>query len=360
MMAALRDEPFVAVDTESNSLYAYQEQICLIQMSIPDADYVVDPLSGPDLMPLADLFADPKVQKIFHASEYDVMCLKRDFAFSFSNLFDTMWAARILGWPRVGLGDVLKDLFDVRTNKRYQRYNWGKRPLDQKALLYACIDTHYLLSLRHLQADGLMRKGRWEEALEVFEQLAATEPADNPFTAQDFWRVKGVFDLSRREQAVLRELCIWRDAEALRQDRPHFKVLHDRVLLALARTYPRSKEKLANVDGIKTYHLRRYGKRLLQVIEQGMQAPLPDPLPPPLRHTEEEVAKYEALRVWRKEVAAERDVDVDVILCNAVLWELAERHPHTIEDLEAISELGPWKRGAYGEAILKVLSDQSS
>ena len=78
MLEALRDEPYVAVDTESNSMYAYQEQVCLVQVSISDTDYVLDPLAGLDLSPLAALFTDPKVQKIFHAAEYDGMCLKRD------------------------------------------------------------------------------------------------------------------------------------------------------------------------------------------------------------------------------------------------------------------------------------------
>lgn len=357
LLKALYDEPFVAVDTESNSLYVYQEQVCLIQISVPNKDYIVDSLAVPDLSPLAHFFADPKVQKIFHAAEYDVMCLKRDFDFRFVNLFDTMWAARILGWPRVGLGDILKDLFDVRTNKRYQRYDWGKRPLDQKALIYASLDTHYLLPLRHLQADGLMRKERWEEAQEVFEQVAGSKPVPNGFEADDFWRVKGTFDLRRREQAVLRELCIWRDGEARRRDRPHFKVLHDRVLIALAQACPRTHEELARIDGIKPYIARRYGKRILQAIDRGMDAPVPSPPPPPLRHSDEEVERYEALRTWRKEVAAEREVDVDVIVGNAVLWTLAEQNPRTTEELLDIEGLGPWKRQAYGEAILGVLGD---
>ena len=357
LLKALHDEPFVAVDTESNSLYAYQEQVCLMQISIPGRDYLVDSLVVTDLSPFARFFADPKVEKIFHAAEYDVMCLKRDYGFRFVNLFDTMWAARILGWPRVGLGDILKDLFDVRTNKRYQRYNWGKRPLDQKALTYASLDTHYLLPLRHLQADALMQKGRWEEAREVFDQVAASEPMCNDFETEDFWGVKGAFDLRRREQAVLRELCIWRDAEARRRDCPHFKVLHDRALSALAQACPRSRDALARIDSIKPFIARRYGKHILHAIERGLKAPAPSPPPSPPRHTEEEIERYEALRTWRKGVAAEREVDVDVVVGNAELWALAERHPHTMEGLADIEGLGPWKRGAYGEAILEILED---
>ncbi|MCK5316193.1 MAG: hypothetical protein KAJ53_13760, partial [Anaerolineales bacterium] len=81
---SLIEEPIIAVDTESNSLYAYQEQVCLIQFSTPKKDFLVDPLSLKDLSPLAELFRSPKVEKVFHAAEYDLICLKRDFGFEFA------------------------------------------------------------------------------------------------------------------------------------------------------------------------------------------------------------------------------------------------------------------------------------
>jgi ribonuclease D len=358
LLEALSGQPAVAVDTESNSLYAYQERVCLIQFSIPGTDCIVDPLAGLDLSPLARFFADPKVQKVFHAAEYDVMCLKRDFSFHFANLFDTMWAARILGWPRVGLGDVLTETFGVHTNKRYQRYNWGKRPLEPEALAYACMDTHYLLPLHRLQADVLMQKERWEEAQEVFDQVAASEPMSHTFDPEDFRRVKGASDLTRREQAILRALYTWRDREARHRDRPPFKVLSNRVLVTLAQAHPRTREDLANLSGLKPYHVRRYGEPILRAIERGMRARLPQPAPPPPRHSEAEVARFQALRAWRRQTAAKRGVDAGVIVSNAVLWTLAEHKPCTFQDLRRIEGLGPWKRKTYGEAILKVLDNQ--
>jgi ribonuclease D len=358
LLEVLSGERAIAVDTESNSLYAYQEQVCLLQFSVPGTDYVVDPLAGLDLSLLAPVFTDPGTQKVFHAAEYDVMCLKRDFGFRFVNLFDTMWAGRILGWPRVGLGDVLKERFGVRTKKRYQRYNWGRRPLEPEALVYACMDTHYLLALRELQADALMQQGHLEEARDVFDQVAASAPPWQSFSPEDFWRVKGAHDLTGREQAILRELCIWRDQQAQLQDRPHFKVLNDRTLLALAQACPRTPRELIDVDNLKPYHVRRYGERILEAIKQGMRARLPQSPPPPPRHSDTEVARFQVLRAWRKRVAAKRGVDNDVIVSNAVLWALAERNPHTIDDLGHIEGLGPWKRSNYGPQILRILHSQ--
>ncbi|HIE24568.1 MAG TPA: ribonuclease D, partial [Anaerolineales bacterium] len=110
----LANEPKIAIDTESNSLYAYQEQVCLIQFSTPTQDYLLDPLALPNLDILAPIFANPKIEKVFHAAEYDLICLKRDFDFHFVNLFDTLVAARILGYTKVGLGNLLAQKFGVK------------------------------------------------------------------------------------------------------------------------------------------------------------------------------------------------------------------------------------------------------
>jgi len=45
----LAEESLLAVDTESNSLFAYQEQVCLIQFSTAQEDFLIDPLALNDL-----------------------------------------------------------------------------------------------------------------------------------------------------------------------------------------------------------------------------------------------------------------------------------------------------------------------
>src|SRR5690606_1660523 len=104
----LRGTPLLAVDTESNSLYAYYEQVCLIQLSTREKDWIVDPLALDDLSPLGDVLGDPATEIVFHAAEYDIVSLKRDFGFHFGRVFDTMMAARICGWEQVGLGSILE------------------------------------------------------------------------------------------------------------------------------------------------------------------------------------------------------------------------------------------------------------
>ena len=105
MVNEIAAEPKLAVDTESNSLFAYHEKVCLIQISTPAIDYLIDPLAIKDLSSLAPIFSNPDQQKIFHAAEYDLICLNRDYAlhstiFSIPWLLLVSWASRRWVWVR--------------------------------------------------------------------------------------------------------------------------------------------------------------------------------------------------------------------------------------------------------------------
>jgi ribonuclease D len=356
MLRRLVAEPSVGVDTESDSLYVYHEKVCLIQLSIPDADYLVDPLApGLDLAPLGKLFASPHVVKIFHAAEYDVMCLKRDAGFEFRNLFDTMWAARILGWNQIGLAAILEEHFGVRLDKRWQRHNWGRRPLERAALAYARLDSHYLLGLRDIQMRDLAARGRSEEAREAFDLVAAVA-AQQPHEprADDFWRIKGAGDLASRSQAVLRELCLFRDREAQRRDWPPFKIMGDKTLLALAQTKPHRMHDLDHLAGMTPLQIKRYGEGVIDAVTRGLSAPTPRaPRSSPPDYGV--LNRYEKLRAWRRQVAAERGVEPDVVVCNAVLMAVAHRQPSALQDLEGLEGLGPWRLKTYGKQMLEAL-----
>lgn len=351
MLEVLRAHRTIAVDTESNSFYAYHHRICLIQLSVPGTDYIVDPLAGLDLAPLGEIFADSRIQKVFHAAEQDIAGLWEDFGFQVNNVFDTMRAARILGWPHAGLADLLWEHFGVRTDKRYQRYNWGQRPLSPEALRYAALDTHYLIPLRERQMEELRRAGRLEQAAEAFARLTQVRASRTPFGPEAFWRIRDVHTLTPAERAVLWRLYLWRDEIARERDVPPFRVVTNEVLVAVARSRPRTLEELL-AQGFPRTLAQRYGRTVLDLIWRGGEVP---PMPGISPADKGVTARYQALRAWRRRVAEERGTDPDTILPRSVLWTLAERNPTTPADLAAIPELGPWEREAWGPEILAVL-----
>ena len=355
----LRDEPLIAVDTESNSLFAYYEQVCLVQISTRTEDIIVDPLAVDDMGPLGDLLADPDQEVIFHAAEYDVITLKRDFQYHFENIFDTMLAARICGWERVGLGNILEEQFGIRAQKKFQRADWTTRPLPDDQLLYAQMDTHFLPELRDRLLGELKMMGRLEEALETFAELKNLPPAEHTFDPEGYWRIGQTQKLSRRQMGIIRELYLARDALAQRRNTPPFKVFSDRTLVELAELSPRRLDDLYPVRGMNSRTIRWYGDAILEAIQKGRNAPPPTP-PRHRRHTSPEVQeRYEALHDWRKHRAQERGVESDVIVARETLWALARDCPARLEELEGIPGLGPWRREQYGKELLAILHGNS-
>ncbi|MBI1880669.1 MAG: HRDC domain-containing protein [Chloroflexi bacterium] len=354
LITELIPEPLIAVDTESDSLFSYFEKVCLIQFSTAHVDYLVDPLSI-DVSGLAALFANPANQKVFHAAEYDLLSLKRDYNFTFANLFDTMLAARILGWPRYGLGPILEEYFEVKLDKRFQRHDWSQRPLSQQALDYARLDTHYLLPLRSIQLEQLKKQHRWQEALEAFERQTHIQPSPKMFDPNDFWRIKGCKDLEPQQQAILRELFIVRDKIARKIDRPPFKVMNDSVLVQLAKEQPQTDKALRQIKGLGTKLLQHDAHHLLKAIHFGKIAAPPQYQPNHHRPDEDTLIRYEALRHWRNNIAAERGVEPDVIISNNTLMDIARRNPKTLNTLTKMGVLGNWQFETYGQTLLNVL-----
>ena len=345
----------LAIDLEANSMYAYREEVCLIQITIPGQDYIIDPLAVGNLSGLGNIVQSPEVEKVFHAAEYDLTLLKRQFGWELQNLFDTMWAARILGYKRYGLASMLEEVYDIKLNKKYQKSNWCKRPLSPEQLLYAQLDTHYLLQLRdHLEKE-LAAAGRLEEAQETFTEQTQINLNDNQFTPNDFWSISGAYDLTRQQQAVLKGLAIYRDQEARRRNRPLFKIFHDKTLLELAQTAPTNMNALREVHGMTAGQTRRYGRQLLNVIADGLKDPHPPYPKRGKRPSERVINRYDKLHTWRKNKASKRGVESDVIISRDALWAIARKNPKNMAELQQITEVGSWRGKTYGQEIFAVL-----
>ncbi len=360
MLTRLRAQPRIAIDTEADSLYSYFEKVCLIQISIPEHDYLLDTLTFRQIQPLGELFADPAVELVFHAAEYDILLMKRDYDFAFANVFDTMVAARILGWKQVGLGNILEQQFNVKLDKRFQRADWGKRPLAHELIEYARDDTHYLLRLYELENRALERAGRLDEARAEFIKLTRVSWNEREFDPQRYATLEGARELDPPGLGALRELYLLRETLARKQDRPPFKIMSNVTLVRVAYAQPRNLAELSALPGVGEWFVRRHGREALQAIERGiarpqMRLPKPPRGAPPLPDQKSR-ERYARLKEWRKTRAAARDVEPDVIVSNDALVEIARQNPQTLDALAQLPALGEWKAHAYGAELLAVLN----
>lgn len=354
-LRALQQAPRLAIDLEANSMFAYQERTCLIQISTADADYIVDPVSNIQLDGLGEIVTDPTVEKVFHAAEYDLILMRRDFGWHLNNLFDTMWAVRILGYSQMGLASLLEKFYGVSTSKRFQKANWCKRPLSTAELAYAQMDTHYLLALRDQLAAQLQAGGHADEANEIFIEQTQVRLPDTAFDPEGFWHINGVFDLSPEQQAVLQGLYLIRNREAQRRDVPPFKVVGERSLLEMATRLPARMSELDDIHGMSEGQQRRYGHRFLQVIAESRRSPAPQPPKRTKRPPDDILNRYDRLHHWRKARAKARGVESDVIVSRDALWAVAQSAPRSLDELKTLEVLGPWRFATYGAEMLRLV-----
>ena len=264
-------EPVVALDTESNSFHAYRERVCLLQISIPGADFIVDPIAV-DVGPLGDVLGGER-ELVLHGADYDVRCLRREYGWDLGRIFDTMIAARRLGSKELGLAALVQANFGVRLTKEHQRADWGRRPLTREQLRYAAMDTHFLLPLHATLAAGLRERGVEQEARKEFDRISSSKAHARVFDPEGWRKLKGARDLDADGKQMLRALWIAREARASDIDKPPFKVVPETALVELARTRPVDERVIRAVPGITPRVMERAGETILHVLRSARKTP---------------------------------------------------------------------------------------
>lgn len=225
----------VAVDTEADSLHCYYEKLCLIQLSFGGNDYLIDPLAGFDLAPLARALRDREI--VLQGADFDLRLLRRNLDFEATRIFDTVIAARLLGIREFSLSALVERFFGITLSKGSQKANWAQRPLSRHMAEYAMNDTHYLLPLAEKLETDLRERGRMEwfqqSCQRALEQVSVQRVRDE----DDAWRISGSGKMNGRESAILRELWQWREKEAQAADRPAFHVLQNHLMLQAAQAF---------------------------------------------------------------------------------------------------------------------------
>ncbi|MGD9413054.1 MAG: HRDC domain-containing protein [Desulfobacterales bacterium] len=354
----LSKQKIIGVDLEADSMYHFKEKVCMIQIATQHATAVIDPLQIKNLSVLKPIFRRADIQKIFHGADYDVRSLYRDFRISVNNLFDTELACRFLGYSESGLEAVLKKRFEVHLNKKYQRKDWSKRPLPAEMIAYAAEDVKYLLPLAKSLQQELKHKGRlsWvEEECIYLSRVRAANTDSRPL----FPGFKGAGKLGPRGLAVLEELLQLRKKHAQQQDRPLFRIIGNKSILALAEMRPQSLKKLQKTEVLGTKQIDRYGKEVIAAINKALQIPAKD-LPRYPRKSAPHVAaivakRVKELRAWRDNLSKKLQIDPAIICTKALISAIAVQKPLTAGSLLKMKELKNWQATEFGSDIIEIL-----
>ncbi|MEA4811506.1 MAG: HRDC domain-containing protein [Anaerolineaceae bacterium] len=354
MISALEGQPAIGIDTESNSLFAYREQVCLVQISIMEADFLVDPFPMDGMTELGTCLANPHMQKIFHAGDYDIACLKRDYGFAFQNLFDTMLAAATLGEKNIGLASVLEKYLGVTLDKKYQRADWGKRPIKPEMLQYAQGDSHYLIPLRDKLQEELIKAGKLDLLLEDSRNLAKIEAAvAEPMVS--VWHVHGAQGLKPGQWSLLQDLVLLRESLAEKLNRPVFKILGDASLVDLAKVQPHHIEELGLLPSLSEGQVKAFGKAIMAAITEWRKNPGKLEKPKHRRPGEAELHRRDLLSGWRKEQGTKMGVSSNIVLSKDLIDKMAKENPKTSSELQALMADYPCRYALFGQDILAIL-----
>ena len=321
-LPSIRVADWVAVDTEADSLHAYPEKVCLIQISTVSGDRLVDPLAGLNLDPLLDALSGHKL--IMHGADYDLRLLRKHHEFVPSAIFDTMLAARLLGLHQFGLTHLVEQYLGVKLEKGPQKANWAMRPLTERMERYARNDTHYLKPLADRLQPELEARGRLAWHQESCARLVQDSTNHQPVDKDAVWRVRGSHLLEQPALAVLRELWHWRETEAIGANKPPFFVVSHELLVQLAAA-------AATAKPIEPFLPKRMSDRrrgsLMKAVARA-QALGPEHYPKPLRRvsrrpSEGERRQFAELQKRRDLRAAALDIDPTLIVSRAMLSDLA-------------------------------------
>lgn len=335
VLPLLSEQPRIAIDTEADSLHCYFEKLCLVQVSVPGDDLLIDPLAGFSLEPLFATFAGKEL--VFHGADYDLRLLKRNGFTAPERLFDTMIAARLCGITEFSLAALIKKFFELELTKASQKANWARRPLPPQMLEYAVNDTRFLLRLADILKEDLCRLGRWTWFEQSCERAIAAASVVKERDPEQLWRISGSHELRGRASAVLRALWRWREEEAQAVDRPTFHILHNEQLVDAASRFDRGLEvEIRSLRGSRRKRFYEAGEKAL-VLPESEWPTLPRGIRRP-RPTPAQEDYFRVLKQKRDAVASQFQLDPALIAPKSVLEAVAYEHE------DALSKLMPWQR----------------
>ncbi len=355
----LMDEEIVGVDLEADSMYCFKEKICLIQLADRSRCFVADPLELSDFSGFKNLMSDPGTIKVFHGADFDIRSLDRDFGIQVKNLFDTEIACRFLGISQRGLSALLKKYFHVDVDKKFQKADWSKRPLDQDMMNYSMTDVAFLVGLYHILEKALAKKERGAWAQEEFERQELVR-YENNHEPPLFIKFKGAGRIKGYRLAVLENLLQLRVDIARKKDLPLFKVFSAGTIEKLVETMPGTPAALKACGALSKKQYDMYGSACLDAVLKGLnmdpgQLPVyPKSSNPRLDRKDRETVK--ALKEMREAQSHELGIEPGFLLNNAAISQLVTDPPRSLLELEKLTCIRKWQVEAIGDKIIKILN----
>jgi len=359
VLRALEPEGLLAVDLEADAMHAFRARLCFLQIGTDRDIWLLDTLvPGVKASSVAGVFGDPNRTKVFHASQGDLQFLA-EAGVRVRGLFDTHRAATLLGWPKVGLADLVAERLGVTLDKAHQQSDFSLRPLPPEMRRYIADDVRYLTELGRQVSAAVVAADIVEEVQLDCERLtdeAAARPMVAPFTmkiSRTLPPADQAFQLAA--SARLHALRLqWAEAA----DVPMGRMLSNAAIQELVTRPPKDRRSLSRTPGVRGQVVREHGDELISLLAGLRAAAERGELPVPAAPARDagRRRREEALKELRAARAVERGVTPSVVLPNPLVEQLAAAPPADLEALARVPYLGEKRARLYGADVLKTLT----
>lgn len=344
----------VALDTEFERVRSYYAKLGLIQLYFGADVALIDPLTITDWQPFIALLADANVLKILHASGEDIEIFHQQFQQIPMPMLDTQIMANFLGFPQsAGFALLAQHYLQVELDKKASRTDWLKRPLSERQLNYAAADVYYLLPIYQKMAVA-MATSEWKTAIQQECELFAQKRCRQTSPEKAYLDIGNAWRLNRKALNNLKFLAKWRFQEGIKRNIALNFIVSSEGLVQMAIHEPVHTAQLLDL-GLHPMEIKRYGKKLLLLLEQAKRVP-PEQYPDLIENISERPHYKKYLNLLHKELKAmlQNKVPLQLVASKKALhqflkWYWLGQSKQKLPDL-----LCGW-RAVYGEKLLHSL-----
>ncbi len=344
----------VALDTEFERVRSYYAKLGLIQLYFGADVALIDPLTITDWQPFIALLADANVLKILHASGEDIEIFHQQFQQIPAPMLDTQIMANFLGFPQsAGFALLAQHYLQVELDKKASRTDWLKRPLSERQLNYAAADVYYLLPIYQKMA-AAMASSEWKTAIQQECELFAQKRCRQISPEKAYLDIGNAWRLNRKALNNLKFLAKWRFQEGIKRNIALNFIVSSEGLVQMAIHEPVHTAQLLDL-GLHPMEIKRYGKKLLLLLEQAKRVP-PEQYPDLIENISERPHYKKYLNLLHKELKAmlQNKVPLQLVASKKALhqflkWYWLGQSKQKLPDL-----LCGW-RAVYGKKLLHSL-----
>jgi ribonuclease D len=258
----------IAVDTEFVRTRTLYPQLGLIQIYDGKQLVLVDPLVIDDFSSLTDLLTNPKVVKILHSCSEDLETFWHAFKVMPSPVFDSQFAASIVGMgPALGYAKLVDMMLDITVDKGESRTDWLARPLRNEQCDYAAKDVLYLLQLYPELKSRVEDQNKLAWVFAEIAHLATKKQTSIPLNSV-YLTIKNNWKLSSKAVLILKKLAAWRMSTARQRDMALNFVVREENLVSIATLQPTSKNELRAIQGMNPHEVRIHGDAMLGIVAE--------------------------------------------------------------------------------------------